>query len=53
MVMGREVLVIFAFQIFFGYIYLLIERFGYIIPTYNLDGERCKYCRTVIPGRWT
>lgn len=32
---------------------LLIERFGYIIPTYNLDGERCKYCRTVIPGRWT
>ncbi len=32
---------------------LLIERFGYIIPTYNLDGERCKYCRTVIPGRRT
>ena len=32
---------------------LLIERLGYIIPTYNLDGERCKYCRTVIPGRWT
>ncbi|MBC8432240.1 MAG: AmmeMemoRadiSam system radical SAM enzyme [Desulfobacterales bacterium] len=32
---------------------LLIERLGYIIPTYDLDGERCKYCRTVIPGRWT
>ena len=32
---------------------LLIERLGYIIPTYNMDGERCKYCRTVIPGRWT
>ena len=32
---------------------LLIERIGYFIPTYNLDGNRCKYCRTVIPGRWT
>jgi len=32
---------------------LLIERLGYIIPTYNLDGDRCKYCNTVIPGRWT
>jgi pyruvate formate lyase activating enzyme len=32
---------------------LLIERLGYIVPTYNLEGERCKYCRTVIPGRWT
>ncbi|MFC1826042.1 AmmeMemoRadiSam system radical SAM enzyme [Thermodesulfobacteriota bacterium] len=31
---------------------LLIERLGYIIPTYNLDGDRCKYCQTVIPGRW-
>jgi pyruvate formate lyase activating enzyme len=32
---------------------LLVERLGYIIPTYNLDGDRCKYCETVIPGRWT
>ena len=32
---------------------LLIERRGYIIPTYNLKGDRCKYCNTVIPGRWT
>ncbi|MFH1993431.1 MAG: AmmeMemoRadiSam system radical SAM enzyme [Pseudomonadota bacterium] len=32
---------------------LLIERIGYIIPAYNLDGDRCKYCQTVIPGRWT
>lgn len=32
---------------------LLIERQGYFIPTFNLDGDRCKYCRTVIPGRWT
>ncbi len=31
---------------------LLIERLGYIIPTYNLKGDRCKYCDTVIPGRW-
>lgn len=32
---------------------LLIERQGYFIPTCNLDGDRCKYCQTVIPGRWT
>ncbi len=32
---------------------LLIERIGYFIPNYNLDGNQCKYCRTVIPGRWT
>jgi pyruvate formate lyase activating enzyme len=32
---------------------LLIERIGYFMSTYNLDGNRCKYCRTVIPGRWT
>lgn len=31
---------------------LLIERQGYTIPTYNMDGDRCKFCRTVIPGRW-
>lgn len=32
---------------------LLIERIGYFIPTDNLDGNRCKFCGTVIPGRWT
>lgn len=31
---------------------LLIERAGYFIPTYNLEENRCKFCRTVIPGRW-
>ncbi len=31
---------------------LLIERMGYHIPTYNLRGNRCKFCKTVIPGRW-
>jgi pyruvate formate lyase activating enzyme len=31
---------------------LLIERIGYSISTYNLDENRCKYCQTVIPGRW-
>lgn len=31
---------------------LLIERAGYFIPTYNLDENRCKFCKTVIPGRW-
>jgi pyruvate formate lyase activating enzyme len=32
---------------------LLIERIGYLIPTDNLEGNRCKFCRVVIPGRWT
>ncbi len=32
---------------------LLIERIGYFIGTYDLNENRCKYCRTVIPGRWT
>ncbi len=31
---------------------LLIERTGYFVPTYNLNGNTCKYCKTVIPGRW-
>jgi len=31
---------------------LLIERQGYVIPTYNLIGNRCKFCNTVIPGVW-
>ena len=31
---------------------LLIERQGYLIPTYNLDGKHCRFCNTVIPGRW-
>ncbi len=31
---------------------LLIERQGYYIPTYNLIGNKCKFCNTVIPGVW-
>jgi len=31
---------------------LLIERRGYVIPTYNLVGNKCKFCKTVIPGVW-
>ena len=31
---------------------LLIERQGYFIPTVNLAGNKCKFCRTVIPGVW-
>ena len=31
---------------------LLIERQGYYIPTYNLIGNQCKFCKTVIPGVW-
>lgn len=31
---------------------MLIERRGYNIPTFNLAGGKCKFCRTVIPGVW-
>ncbi len=31
---------------------LLIKRLGYFIPDYNLTGNRCKFCNTVIPGVW-
>ena len=31
---------------------LLIERQGYLIPNYNLAGNRCKFCNTRIPGVW-
>ncbi|MBW2180295.1 MAG: AmmeMemoRadiSam system radical SAM enzyme [Deltaproteobacteria bacterium] len=31
---------------------LLIERHGYYIPVFNMKGDRCKFCNTVIPGRW-
>ena len=31
---------------------LLIKRLGYHIHTYNLSGNRCKFCKTVIPGVW-
>ena len=31
---------------------LLIERRGYTIPTFYLDGDQCAFCQTVIPGRW-
>ena len=31
---------------------LLIQRLGYLLPTYELEGNRCKFCQTVIPGVW-
>ena len=31
---------------------VLIERKGYLISQYNIDGDNCKFCGTVIPGRW-
>lgn len=31
---------------------LLIKRQGFFIPTYNLESNRCKFCKTVIPGVW-
>lgn len=31
---------------------LIIERLGYQIPQYHLNGNRCGYCKSVIPGIW-
>ncbi len=31
---------------------LLIEREGYFLPTYNLTGNKCKFCGAKIPGVW-
>ena len=31
---------------------LLIERKGYLIPIYNLVGNKCKFCNSIIPGVW-
>jgi pyruvate formate lyase activating enzyme len=30
----------------------LIARRGYFVPEYNLVGDRCRFCDTVIPGVW-
>jgi pyruvate formate lyase activating enzyme len=32
---------------------LVVERIGYFIPNVHMKENRCKYCKTVIPGRWT
>jgi len=31
---------------------LLIERQGYFIPVFNMQGDHCKFCKTIIPGVW-
>lgn len=31
---------------------LLVERLGYHLPTYDLDGDRCRFCGQKIPGVW-
>jgi len=31
---------------------ILIERKGYLIPQFNIEKGRCKFCGTTIPGRW-
>ena len=31
---------------------LLIERLGYAMPTYNLEGSHCRFCHALIPGVW-
>jgi pyruvate formate lyase activating enzyme len=30
----------------------LVERYGFSIPEYHLEHNRCKFCQTVIPGVW-
>ncbi len=31
---------------------LLIERQGFFIPLINIEGNKCKFCNTAIPGVW-
>jgi pyruvate formate lyase activating enzyme len=31
---------------------LLIERNGYLLRQVNIEGGKCKFCGTSIPGRW-
>ena len=31
---------------------MIIERRGYLMPTYHLKGRRCRFCDTIIPGVW-
>lgn len=31
---------------------LLIERNGYLLKQVNIEGGKCKFCGTSIPGRW-
>ncbi|MFZ2632373.1 MAG: AmmeMemoRadiSam system radical SAM enzyme [Desulfosalsimonadaceae bacterium] len=31
---------------------LLVERKGYAIPVNNLEGSKCRFCKTEIPGVW-
>jgi pyruvate formate lyase activating enzyme len=32
---------------------MLVERRGYHIASFNLSGNQCKFCHTVIPGVWS
>lgn len=31
---------------------MLIERNGYLLSTYNLEDDNCKFCKAIIPGVW-
>lgn len=31
---------------------VIIKRMGFVIESINMDGDKCQYCGTVIPGRW-
>jgi pyruvate formate lyase activating enzyme len=31
---------------------LLVKRFGYHIPEYNIKDGKCTFCNTLIPGKW-
>lgn len=32
---------------------LIIQRTGYYMPEYHLEGSRCGFCGTIIPGVWS
>ncbi len=32
---------------------LIVERAGFMIPTYHIENGKCKFCGTIIPGKWS
>jgi pyruvate formate lyase activating enzyme len=32
---------------------MIVERTGFIIPTYQIEKNSCKFCGTLIPGKWS
>lgn len=32
---------------------MIVERVGFLIPTYQIEKNACKFCGTMIPGKWS